>query len=170
LRLTCSGALEDGAGASLGNFIFHGVAGKFLFRGLLQNCLSRAMNNDLAGWVFASVLFGFSHITNGDFRIGDTCCWHPLRDFLWVDLAETNSIFASAIVHGAVDVLWHFFVSNGLDGGEYNPAVARSGNRRRKIMAGITGRTSDFCERHMHGLGEARERRDEECDRRGSRG
>src|SRR6266853_27858 len=49
---------------ALGILFFTAWPEEFLFRGLLQNCLSRAMNSDLAGWVSASVLFGFSHITN----------------------------------------------------------------------------------------------------------
>src|SRR5882724_1411628 len=40
---------------------------EFLFRGLLQNLLSRSSKSDLAGWWTASVLFGFSHITNMGF-------------------------------------------------------------------------------------------------------
>src|SRR5260370_447505 len=37
---------------------------EFLFRGLLQNMLARSSKSDFAGWRTASVLFGFSHITN----------------------------------------------------------------------------------------------------------
>ena len=83
---------------------------EFLFRGLLQNLLSRATNSDTAGWLAASILFGFSHITNN----------HYFPNWRYVLLAsiaglfygwtwrKTNSIFASALVHAAVDILWHF--------------------------------------------------------------
>ena len=40
---------------------------EFLFRGLLQNILSRVTGSDLAGWCTASVLFGLAHITNNHF-------------------------------------------------------------------------------------------------------
>lgn len=40
---------------------------EFLFRGLLQNLLSRMLTSDAYGWICASVLFGFSHITNYHF-------------------------------------------------------------------------------------------------------
>jgi membrane protease YdiL (CAAX protease family) len=82
---------------------------ELLFRGLLQNLLSRASNNETAGWIAASVLFGFSHITNLHFpnwryvllaSIAGLCYGWTWR--------KTGSIFASAIVHGSVDVLWHF--------------------------------------------------------------
>ncbi len=94
---------------ALGILFFTAWPEEFLFRGLLQNCLSRAMDNDLAGWVFASVLFGFSHITNGGFPNWRYVLLASIAGFFygWT-WRRTNSIFASAIVHGAVDVLWHF--------------------------------------------------------------
>ncbi len=46
---------------SLGILFFTAWPEEFLFRGLLQNMLSRASKSDLAGWWTASILFGFSH-------------------------------------------------------------------------------------------------------------
>jgi len=94
---------------ALGILFFTAWPEEFLFRGLLQNCLSRAMNSDWAGWIFASVLFGFSHITNGGFPNWRYVLLASIAGFFygWT-WRRTNSIFASAIVHGAVDVLWHF--------------------------------------------------------------
>jgi membrane protease YdiL (CAAX protease family) len=94
---------------ALGILFFTAWPEEFLFRGLLQNCLSRAMNSDLAGWVLASILFGFSHITNGGFPNWRYVLLASIAGFFygWT-WRRTNSIFASAIVHGAVDVLWHF--------------------------------------------------------------
>src|SRR6202167_5842791 len=37
---------------------------ELLFRGLLQNSLSRTLSSETAGWISASVVFGLSHITN----------------------------------------------------------------------------------------------------------
>ena len=82
---------------------------EFLFRGLLQNLLSRATNSDTAGWIAASILFGFSHITNNQH-------FPNWRYVLLASIAgllygwtwrKTNSIFASALVHAGVDILWH---------------------------------------------------------------
>jgi len=53
-------------------FYFDGVPEELLFRGLLQNFLERASKSEFAGWWTASMLFGLSHITNWDFRIGGT--------------------------------------------------------------------------------------------------
>ena len=82
---------------------------EFLFRGLLQNMLSRASRSDLAGWWTASVLFGFSHITNLGFPNWRYVLLASIAGFFygWT-WRKTGSIFASALVHALVDTLWHF--------------------------------------------------------------
>ena len=82
---------------------------EFLFRGLLQNMLSRSSKSDLAGWLIASVLFGFSHITNMGFPNWRYVILASIAGFFygWT-WRRTNSIFASALVHAAVDFTWHF--------------------------------------------------------------
>jgi len=94
---------------SLGILLFTAWPEELLFRGLLQNILSRASNSDLAGWWTASILFGFSHITNGDFPNWPYVLLASVAGFFygWT-WRKTNSIFASALVHAAVDILWHF--------------------------------------------------------------
>ena len=83
---------------------------EFLFRGLLQNLLSRSSKSDLAGWWTASVLFGFSHITNLGFPNWRYVILASIAGlFYGWTWRRTNSIFASALVHAAVDVTWHFF-------------------------------------------------------------
>ena len=37
---------------------------ELLFRGLLQNSLSRTLSSETGGWITASVVFGLAHITN----------------------------------------------------------------------------------------------------------
>jgi uncharacterized protein len=82
---------------------------EFLFRGLLQNMLSRASTSDLAGWWTASVLFGFSHITNLGFPNWRYVILASIAGlFYGWTWRKTGSIFASAIVHGLVDTTWHF--------------------------------------------------------------
>ncbi len=94
----------------LGIFFFTAWPEEFLFRGLLQNMLSRASNNELAGWWTASILFGFSHITNMGFPNWRYVVMASIAGFFygWT-WRKTSSIFASALVHAAVDITWHFF-------------------------------------------------------------
>jgi membrane protease YdiL (CAAX protease family) len=94
---------------SVGILFFTAWPEELLFRGLLQNLLSRAMGNDLAGWLAASVLFGFSHITNLHFPNWRYVLLASIAGlFYGWTWRKTGSIFASTVVHGSVDVLWHF--------------------------------------------------------------
>jgi len=82
---------------------------ELLFRGLLQNLLARSMKSDLVGWCIASVLFGFSHITNGGFPNWRYAILATIAGlFYGWTWRKTGSIFASALVHALVDALWHF--------------------------------------------------------------
>jgi membrane protease YdiL (CAAX protease family) len=94
---------------SLGVLFFTAWPEEFLFRGLLQNLLARASKSELAGWWTASILFGFSHITNMGFPNWRYVLMASIAGFFygWT-WRKTGSIFASALVHAAVDVLWHF--------------------------------------------------------------
>ncbi len=94
---------------SLGILFFTAWPEEFLFRGLLQNMLSRASNSELAGWWTASILFGFSHITNMGFPNWRYVVLASIAGFFygWT-WRKTGSIFASAVVHAAVDATWHF--------------------------------------------------------------
>jgi len=82
---------------------------EFLFRGVLQNMLSRSYKSDLAGWWTASILFGFSHITNMGFPNWRYVILASIAGFFygWT-WRKSGSIIASAIVHALVDVAWHF--------------------------------------------------------------
>jgi uncharacterized protein len=81
---------------------------EFLFRGLLQNILSRTTGSDLMGWYTASVLFGLAHITNTHFPNWRYVLLASIAGFFygWT-WKKTESIFASALVHALVDTLWH---------------------------------------------------------------
>jgi CAAX protease family protein len=94
---------------SLGILFFTAWPEEMLFRGLLQNMLSRASKSDLAGWWTASVLFGFSHITNLGFPNWRYVILATIAGiFYGWTWRKTGSIFASAIVHALVDITWHF--------------------------------------------------------------
>jgi membrane protease YdiL (CAAX protease family) len=82
---------------------------ELLFRGLLQNSLSRTFSSETAGWFTASAVFGLSHITNNgvfpNWRYAILAAIAGL--FYGRTWRKTNSIFASAIVHALVDTIWH---------------------------------------------------------------
>jgi uncharacterized protein len=97
------------AGLSLAILIFTAWPEELLFRGLLQNFLAKASKSELAGWWTASVLFGFSHITNMGFPNWRYVILATLAGlFYGWTWRKTGSIFASALVHAAVDAVWHF--------------------------------------------------------------
>ena len=96
-------------GLSLAILIFTAWPEELLFRGLLQNFLSRASKSELAGWWTASVVFGFSHITNMGFPNWRYVILATIAGiFYGLTWRRTGSIFASALVHAAVDATWHF--------------------------------------------------------------
>ena len=67
---------------------------EFLFRELRQNLLARSTKSEMAGWWTASVLFGFSHITNGGFPNWRYVILASIAGlFLWVDLAQDRVDF-----------------------------------------------------------------------------
>ena len=82
---------------------------EFLFRGLLQNSLSRTFSSETGGWFTASAIFGLAHITNnGVFPNWRYAILATIAGvFYGRTWRKTNSIFASAIVHGLVDTIWH---------------------------------------------------------------
>jgi membrane protease YdiL (CAAX protease family) len=97
------------AGLSLAILLFTAWPEELLFRGLLQNFLARASKSDLAGWLAASVLFGFTHITNLGFPNWRYVILAAVAGlFYGWTWRKTGSIFASALVHAAVDAVWHF--------------------------------------------------------------
>jgi membrane protease YdiL (CAAX protease family) len=96
-------------GLSFAILLFTAWPEELLFRGLLQNFLSRASKSDLAGWWTASMLFGLSHITNMHFPNWKYVVLASIAGlFYGWTWRRTGSIFASALVHAGVDTVWHF--------------------------------------------------------------
>lgn len=96
-------------GEAISIFLLTAWPEELLFRGLLQNALTRTLSSENGGWFAASVVFGLAHITNN----GAFPNW---RYALLATIAgifygrawrKTNSIFTAAIVHGLVDTTWH---------------------------------------------------------------
>jgi membrane protease YdiL (CAAX protease family) len=95
---------------ALGILLFTAWPEEFLFRGLLQNLLSRTLRNAEAGWFAAAIVFGLAHITNGRFPNWRYVLLATIAGvFYGRAWRKTGSIFASALVHALVDVSWHFF-------------------------------------------------------------
>ena len=94
---------------SVGILFFTAWPEEFLFRGLLQNLLSRASDSETVGWIAASVVFGFSHISNLHFPNWKYVLLASIAGlFYGWTWRKTGSIFAAALVHAGVDILWHF--------------------------------------------------------------
>jgi membrane protease YdiL (CAAX protease family) len=94
--------------SALGILFFTAWPEEFLFRGILQNLLSRTLKNDTAGLVVASVVFGLSHIAHA-----------PYPNWKYVALAsiaglfygrawlQTKSLVPGTLIHALVDISWH---------------------------------------------------------------
>jgi membrane protease YdiL (CAAX protease family) len=97
---------------ALGIFFFTAWPEEFIFRGLLQNMLSRSMKNQNAGWGVASLLFGLSHVANGFFPNWKYALLATIAGLCygWV-WRKTGNIFGSALLHCAVDTIWHALFS-----------------------------------------------------------
>jgi membrane protease YdiL (CAAX protease family) len=92
----------------LGILFFTAWPEEFLFRGLLQNLLSRAMKNQWAGLAVASVVFGFSHIFHAPFPNWKYVLLATVAGLFyghcWI---RTRSLLPGAFVHALVDISWH---------------------------------------------------------------
>ncbi len=98
---------------ALGIFFFTAWPEEFLFRGILQNMLSRTLRNGWSALAVASMLFGAAHLPNGmhfshaNWRYGILATIAGI--FYGWTWKKTGSIFSSALVYTAVDVTWHLF-------------------------------------------------------------
>ncbi len=94
--------------AILGILFFTAWPEEFLFRGLLQNLLSRTFKNQWAGLVVAAIIFGFSHILHAPFPNWKYVLLATIAGLfyghIWI---KTGSLFPAAIVHALVDISWH---------------------------------------------------------------
>ena len=83
---------------------------EFLFRGLLQNMLSRSLKSRYAGWIAASVIFGFAHILHEPVPNWKYVCLATIAGLFygraWM---KTGSLVPGAIIHALVDTIWFGF-------------------------------------------------------------
>jgi membrane protease YdiL (CAAX protease family) len=94
---------------AMGIFLLTAWPEELLFRGLLQNSLTRTLSNESGGWIVASVIFGLAHITNnGVFPNWRYALLATIAGiFYGRTWRKTGSIFPAAIVHALVDTTWH---------------------------------------------------------------
>ena len=94
---------------ALGIFLLTAWPEELLFRGLLQNSLSRTLSTETGGWIAASVVFGLAHITNnGVFPNWRYALLATIAGiFYGRTWRKTGSIFPAAIVHALADTTWH---------------------------------------------------------------
>jgi hypothetical protein len=92
----------------IGILLFTAWPEEFLFRGILQNLLSRSFSNEWAGLIVASVIFGFSHILHAPFPNWKYVLLASIAGFFygraWM---KTKSLVPGALIHATVDILWH---------------------------------------------------------------
>ncbi|MGA3294730.1 MAG: type II CAAX endopeptidase family protein [Candidatus Acidiferrales bacterium] len=94
--------------SAVGILFFTAWPEEFLFRGLLQNLLSKTLKSPWAGLIVTSLIFGFSHIFHA-----------PVPNWKYVFLAtiagifygrawmKTGSLVPGILIHALVDTLWH---------------------------------------------------------------
>jgi CAAX protease family protein len=89
-------------------FAFTSWPEEFLFRGLLQNALSKSLRGGNAGWIVASIIFGLSHIDHGVFPNWRYVLLATVAGiFYGLAWRRTKSMFPAAVVHTLVDSAWH---------------------------------------------------------------
>jgi CAAX protease family protein len=94
--------------SATGILLFTAWPEEFLFRGLLQNLLSKSFRSEWAGLIVASVIFGFSHILHAPFPNWKYVFLATIAGFFygraWM---KTGSLVPGVLIHATVDTLWH---------------------------------------------------------------
>jgi membrane protease YdiL (CAAX protease family) len=94
---------------TIGIFLLTAWPEELVFRGLLQNSLSRTLSSEAGGWIAASMIFGLAHITNNG--VFPNWRYALLATIAGIFYGRTwrnsGSIFPAAIVHALVDTTWH---------------------------------------------------------------
>lgn len=81
---------------------------EFLFRGLLQNLLSKTLRSSWLGLFAAAIIFGFSHIHHAPFPnwkyVGLASIAGVFYGLAWM---RTGSLVPGVMIHALVDISWH---------------------------------------------------------------
>ena len=93
---------------ALGILLFTAWPEEFLFRGLLQNLLSRTFKNEWAGLIAASAIFGLSHILHAPYPNWKYVLLATIAGLFYGHVwMKTRSLVPGTLVHALVDVSWH---------------------------------------------------------------
>jgi uncharacterized protein len=93
---------------TLGILFFTAWPEEFLFRGLLQNFLTRTFKNEWAGLFVASVIFGLSHIVHAPYPNWKYVLLATIAGLFYGHMwMRTRSLFPGTLVHALVDISWH---------------------------------------------------------------
>ena len=92
----------------IGILFFTAWPEEFLFRGLLQNLLSRTLKNEWAGLIVASAIFGLAHVFHAPYPnwkyVGLAAIAGLFYGHAWM---KTRSLVPGTLVHALVDISWH---------------------------------------------------------------
>jgi membrane protease YdiL (CAAX protease family) len=92
----------------IGILFFTAWPEELLFRGLLQNLLSRTFANEWAALIVTSIIFGFSHILHAPAPNWKYVLLASIAGFFygraWM---KTKSLVPGVIMHALVDICWH---------------------------------------------------------------
>ncbi|MGH9689110.1 MAG: lysostaphin resistance A-like protein, partial [Candidatus Acidiferrales bacterium] len=81
---------------------------EFLFRGLLQNLLSKSLKSSWLGLFVAAVIFGFSHILHAPFPNWKYVALASIAGiFYGLAWMRTRSPVPGVLIHALVDISWH---------------------------------------------------------------
>jgi uncharacterized protein len=93
---------------TLGILFFTAWPEEFLFRGLLQNFLTRTFKNEWVGLVVASAIFGLSHIVHAPYPNWKYVLLATIAGLFYGHVwMRTGSLFPGTLVHALVDISWH---------------------------------------------------------------
>ncbi|MEW6729972.1 MAG: type II CAAX endopeptidase family protein [Acidobacteriota bacterium] len=90
-------------------FLFIALPEELLFRGLIQNLLTKSLQSEKKALIITSIIFGAAHLNNADYP-------RNLIYFLLASIAgyfygraylATGALLAGAITHTLVDTIWH---------------------------------------------------------------
>jgi membrane protease YdiL (CAAX protease family) len=94
--------------SAVGILLFTAWPEEFLFRGVLQNLLSKTLKRDWAGLLVASVIFGFAHIFHGQAPNWRYAFLATIAGIFygraWM---KTRSLVPGVLIHALIDTLWH---------------------------------------------------------------
>jgi CAAX protease family protein len=92
----------------MGILFFTAWPEEFLFRGLLQNLLSKTLKSSWLGLFVAAVIFGFAHILHSPFPNWKYVALASIAGvFYGLAWMRTKSLVPGVLMHALLDISWH---------------------------------------------------------------